>query len=68
MWVSSPVINLPEMVDVGESYWLQIVGFVTRDRQMRELATSPYVSCIRLEAFPLEVVQANWSTIRLLYR
>jgi hypothetical protein len=68
LWVRSPLLDLPGIIGMGTEYWLQLQGFGRIDEQGDITAVSPYLSCVRLEAFPTSLVATRWSSIKALYR
>jgi hypothetical protein len=60
--VTSPLIDLPTVVGIGNTYYLQIQGFYASN------ASSPFVRCVRLVAEPTAVSASTWGTMKQLYR
>ncbi len=65
-WVSS-IIDVPRYVGLGKEYWLQLHSFETFDAEFRELASSPYVSCVRVRT-TIAVAPTTWGKVKALYR
>lgn len=68
LWVTSPVIDLPRFVGMGNTYYIQIEGFRTFDARNWPLAASPYIICGRIRASPTPVLASTWSRVKVLYR
>jgi len=64
LWVTLPRYDLSWLAPDAQ-YWVQVVGFllVTPVRM-----SSPFVSCIRVRAFPSAIAQSSWGQIKNLYR
>lgn len=64
LWVTLPRYDL-SWLPLDATYWVQVVGFllVTPVRM-----SSPFVSCIRVKAFPTAVVSGSWGQVKGLYR
>lgn len=68
VWVTSPVLNLPSHVEIAREYWLQIEGFTSYSNSGMQIRSSPYVRCVRLQAYPQAVAAARWGRVKSLYR
>jgi len=68
LWVTSPLIDLPRFVDIGNQYFVQIEGFRTWDANNLPLAASPYIICGRIRVVPTPVVASTWGRVKVLYR
>jgi len=60
--VISPVLDLPAIVGIGNSYYLQLHGFYDTN------ASSPLVRCVRLDALPTAITASTWGGVKQLYR
>jgi len=64
LWETSPRISLQDLFPTGTPYILQLHGFYAVDPRLE----SPYVSCLRVKAFPVSVEATTWTQIKRLYR
>ena len=67
LWVTSPPLDLPRIVGLGNPYWLQLEGFARWNHDVIE-AESPFYNCIRVRSFPTAIAAASWTRIKGLYR
>lgn len=68
LWIRSPLIDLPGIIGLGAEYWLQLQGSAVIDQEGGFRAVSPYLSCVRLRAFPTLVTASSWAKVKNLYR
>ena len=52
LWITSPRIDLPRIVGMGNRYWLQLEGMARWDADWNILAESGYSYCIQVRSFP----------------
>lgn len=67
LWVTSPPIDIPAIVGLGNEYWLQVEGFV-EGPDLEHLRTSPYLACVRVRPIDSAVASSDWGRVKALYR
>jgi len=63
LWTVFPITELP--LPLNSEYWIQTLGLLVL---YPERASSPFVGCVRVTAFPSSIAEATWGRVKRLYQ